>query len=83
MPRYGEAIFCQECELWLNSPTQWEDHKIGGKHTKNVERIIEKHDLANRSRIRALASTVVAGSTDKQKKGSSKAGGDGTDTANK
>ena len=22
--------------MWLNGPTQWEDHKIGKKHKKNI-----------------------------------------------
>ena len=30
------AIFCSHCEMWLNGPTQWEDHKIGTKHKKRV-----------------------------------------------
>ena len=24
--------------MWLNGPTQWEDHKIGKKHRKNVKK---------------------------------------------
>ena len=24
--------------MWLNGPTQWEDHKIGKKHKKNVKK---------------------------------------------
>ena len=32
------AIFCSHCEMWLNGPTQWEDHKIGTKHKKCVRR---------------------------------------------
>ena len=30
------AVYCKHCEMWLNGPTQWEDHKIGKKHKKNV-----------------------------------------------
>ena len=32
----GEAVYCDYCEMWLNSPTQWEDHIIGIKHKKNI-----------------------------------------------
>ena len=28
--------------MWLNGPTQWEDHKIGKKHKKNVGRAKQK-----------------------------------------
>ena len=29
-----DAIYCDCCKMWLNGPTQWEDHKIGKKHKK-------------------------------------------------
>ena len=32
----GEAIYCEDCEMWLYGPTQWDDHKLGRKHRKNV-----------------------------------------------
>ena len=32
------AVYCQECQAWLNGPRQWEDHKIGKKHRKNVQK---------------------------------------------
>ena len=32
------AVWCWECETWLNGPRQWEDHKIGKKHRKNVQK---------------------------------------------
>ena len=32
------AKFCKYCEMWLNGPTQFEDHKIGKKHKKNVRK---------------------------------------------
>ena len=32
------AVYCQECQKWLNGPRQWEDHKIGKKHRKNVQK---------------------------------------------
>ena len=35
---WGLAIYCEECEMWLNGGTQWEDHKIGKKHKKNVKK---------------------------------------------
>lgn len=32
------AVWCSDCEMWLNGPTQWEDHKIGKKHRKNTQK---------------------------------------------
>ena len=32
--RAREKIFCKYCKMWLNSPKQWEDHKIGKRHMK-------------------------------------------------
>ena len=29
------AIYCECCEMWINGPTQYEDHKLGKKHRKN------------------------------------------------
>ena len=37
-PVSGAAKYCEDCEMWLNGPTQWEDHKIGKKHKKNVKK---------------------------------------------
>ena len=37
-PESGQAKYCEDCEMWLNGPTQWEDHKIGKKHKKNVKK---------------------------------------------
>ena len=28
--------YCSDCNMWLNGLTQWEDHRIGAKHRKNV-----------------------------------------------
>ena len=32
------AIYCYECEMWINGPTQLEDHRGGKKHKKNNKR---------------------------------------------
>ena len=37
-PPETTAVYCPECQTWLNGPRQWEDHKIGKKHTKNINR---------------------------------------------
>jgi hypothetical protein len=34
----SDGIWCTDCEMWLNGPTQWEDHKIAKKHKKNCVR---------------------------------------------
>ena len=44
------AVWCWECETWLNGPRQWEDHKIGKKHRKNV----------HKAKKGTVSSTVVA-----------------------
>ena len=36
------GVQCEFCEMWLNGPTQWEDHKIGKIHKKNVGRAKQK-----------------------------------------
>ena len=33
-----DAGYCEICVMWLNGPTQWEDHLIGKKHKKNCKR---------------------------------------------
>ena len=35
---HAMAVYCKECTTWLNGPRQWEDHKIGKKHRKNVQK---------------------------------------------
>ena len=37
-PPETTAVYCPECQTWLNGPRQWEDHKIGKKHRKNVQK---------------------------------------------
>ena len=34
----NRAVFCEQCTMWLNGPTQWEDHRIGKKHKKNCKK---------------------------------------------
>ena len=31
----GDYIHCEICDIVLNGATQWEEHKIGKKHTDN------------------------------------------------
>ena len=37
-PPEPTAVYCPDCQTWLNGPRQWEDHKIGKKHRKNVQK---------------------------------------------
>ena len=32
----ANAVKCQLCDMWLNGPEQWEDHRIGKKHRKHL-----------------------------------------------
>ena len=33
-----EAVYCPDCKMWLNGPPQWEDHQLGKKHLKSIQR---------------------------------------------
>ena len=36
---YGPGVvFCADCRMWLNSPAQWQEHRIGRKHKKYARR---------------------------------------------
>ena len=37
-PPGSHHAFCPTCQMWLNGPTQWEDHRIGKTHLKNTRR---------------------------------------------
>ena len=41
-----QAVQCLICDMWLNGPTQFEDHRIGKKHRKNL-RNLRKHQGGN------------------------------------
>ena len=32
-----KAVYCPDCDMWLNGPTQWTDHEIGKKHVKKCK----------------------------------------------
>ena len=35
---HGAAVYCKECQTWLNGSRQYEDHKTGKKHQKNMQK---------------------------------------------
>ena len=41
-----QAIYCKACEMWLNGPTQYGDHKIGKKHRKNLRKAAQEAQAA-------------------------------------
>ena len=43
------AVWCWVCEMWLNGTAQWQDHKIGKKHRKNIGMLPEKNLENHRS----------------------------------
>ena len=51
----GIAKYCEDCEMWLNGPTQWEDHKIGKKHKKNVKKGGANNTTAAQAKAQAKA----------------------------
>ena len=56
------AVYCLDCEMWLNGPTQWEDHKWGKKHKKNLQRKLllpEQQKPKKTWKIKAPPGTVV------------------------
>ena len=36
------AIYCRPCDMWLNGPVQYQNHRIGKKHRKNSKAMREK-----------------------------------------
>ena len=65
----GVAVYCEECDMWLNGPTQWEDHKVGKKHKKNMKKTSagvggSQQTAAGRN---AAASKIAAHGTDEDK----------------
>jgi dsRNA-specific ribonuclease len=60
------AVWCPDCEMWLNGPTQWEDHKKEKNIKKNTSR--RSHAAIRRQKLRLAAriSTIQ-----KQKKAAS------------
>ena len=32
-----QSIYCELCDMWLNGPTQWMDHRIGKRHRRNTK----------------------------------------------
>ena len=51
-----QAVYCDDCEMWLNGPIQWEDHKIGKKHKKNTKK---NTTASSRGAVSAKASSVA------------------------
>ena len=35
---FALAVYCYNCEMWLSSPTHFENHKIRKKHKKNNQK---------------------------------------------
>ena len=37
------SVWCTDCEMWLNGPEQFGEHKEGKKHRKNLRKNKDKH----------------------------------------
>ena len=35
---HAMAVYCKECQSWMNGQRQYEDHKTGKKHQKNLQK---------------------------------------------
>ena len=44
----GPAVYCDDCEMWLNGSREFEDHKISKKHNKNLRRKNKHHHYDRR-----------------------------------
>ena len=53
------GIYCFCCEMWLNGPAQYEYHKVGKKHQKNI-----KYSLATGAEASSTACTADPGCLD-------------------
>jgi len=42
-----KEFYCPHCNMTLNGPTQWEDHKIGKRHRKNTNKAPTKSTMPN------------------------------------
>ena len=42
-------VYCEYCEMWLNGPNQWEEHKLGKKHRRATR---ARQRLERRERMR-------------------------------
>ena len=31
-------VFCKICDMWVNGPQQWSDHKMSKRHKKNCQK---------------------------------------------
>ena len=38
MEEEGQYLWCKDCQMWINGPGQWEDHRGGKKHRKNARK---------------------------------------------
>jgi hypothetical protein len=53
------AVYCYYCEMWLNGPTQEEDHLIGKKHKKSLKRKMHGSQASASKGIEIPAGTAL------------------------
>ena len=41
MDKESGSVYCEDCEMWLNGPTQYEDHLHGKKHKNNLKKKLQ------------------------------------------
>ena len=52
------AEYCEKCEMWLNGPTQMEDHKNGKKHknkTKSQQKVEVEHPAVHPAIVESIS----------------------------
>ena len=55
-----EAIACDLCGMWLNGPSQFEDHRRGKRHRTNFKENLRKQRLATIQASRARTERAAA-----------------------
>ena len=46
------AVYCPDCEMYLNGPLQWEHHKLGQKHRLNTRPLLKAADAEGAAQAR-------------------------------
>ncbi len=52
-------MWCGACQMYLNGPTQWEDHQIGKKHRKNMRPLLKIQRWWRRNFVRWFATKLA------------------------
>ena len=54
------AVYCYDCEMWLSSPTHFENHQIRKKHKKNNQKQVAPQQPQQNENEEELDDTSVS-----------------------